>query len=59
MKEKKKERKKACKTALYDKIKERIERGDDLLIGAHTQNTGIVPFNSNNVTQDKKKVRSY
>ena len=40
-------------------MKERIERGDDLLIGAHTQNTGIVPFNSNNVTQDKKKVRSY
>ena len=48
--------KKACKTALYGKKEERDTRGE-WLIGAHTQNIGILPFNCNNTIQNKTKSR--
>ena len=42
--------KKACKTALYGKIKERTETGVAWLIGAHIQSIDTLPFNCNNAT---------
>ena len=45
-----KRKKKACKTVLYCKIKERRKTGGEWLIGAHTQKDNL-PFNCNNTTQ--------
>ena len=50
-----KRKKKCMQTALYDKIKERIETVGKWLIGANTKHT--LPFNCNNTMQDKTKAR--
>ena len=54
-----KRKKRACKTALFSKIKETDrdrEAGAKWSIWAHTQNIATLPSNWKDTTQDKKRV---